>query len=99
MGRNSSGYDSGSYTNSMKRNGHSSADLGTRRQSAFNMKTEGSSLLYSPSFRERSLQMKKNRQQMVEEAELAGKRGNLISGLQRENAPILVQVNRDWNAR
>jgi len=95
MGRNSSGYDSGSYTSSMKRNGTNTLDPNNRRQSAFNMKTEGSSLLYSPSFRERSQQMRREREQMQEDALYAGKRANLMA---RDNSPITIQI-KDFNTR
>ena len=97
MSRNSSGYDSGTYsTNSIKRTGSTVNDASNRRQSTFNMKTHGGSLLYSPSFRERSQQMQQEKERMKLDAEMAGKRAGLSTGLPRENAPILIQV-RDWN--
>lgn len=92
MSRNSSGYDSGTYsTNSIKRTGSLAQDAANRRQSTFNMKTQGSSLLYSPSFRERSQQMLEKKQQMQRDAEMIGKRPATL-----ENTPILIQV-RDYN--
>ncbi|XP_018020287.1 uncharacterized protein LOC108676679 [Hyalella azteca] len=90
--RHSSGYDSGTYsTNGIK--ARNNLD-GSRRQSTFNMKTEGGSLLYSPSFRERSQQMMQKKLQMQEDAKMAGKR----AGLSTDHSPILINV-RDWSSR
>lgn len=94
LSRPSSGYDSGTYSNnSIKRNGSNAQD-GNRRQSTFNMKTEGGSLLYSPSFRERSQQMIQKKMQQQQEAKMAASKRASIS----DQSPILIQV-RDWNER
>ena len=74
MSRHSSGCDSGTFsTNSVKR-ANSNVQDGGRRQSTFNMKTQGSSLLYSPSFRERAQQNQHKKDQLMRDAQMAGKK-------------------------
>jgi len=93
MSRHSSGNDSGTYSSNSIKRATSNVQDGNRRQSTFNMKTEGGSLLYSPSFRERTEQLRLKKEKIMRDAELAGKR-------HRENTtPILIQVPDYGNSR
>ena len=77
--------------------------LNTRRSSNFNLKTKGSSLLYSPSFRSNTEKApppweRRDSGEKNSENETWSSKHRVSSSLQRNDGPVLIQV-RDWNTR